>query len=89
MAPVVIVDSLGCGLWTVTVDSYSGGLSVEWTVNCGQLLWWTICGVDCGGLWTVVGYYLLSVELSLLWTFLVVSYCGLYVDCSYCGLWLL
>ena len=63
MAPVVIVDSLGCGLWTVTVDSYSGGLSVEWTV------------VDCGGLWTVVGYYLLSVELSLLWTFLVVSVC--------------
>ena len=85
MAPVVIVDSLGCGLWTVTVDSYSGGLSVEWTVDCEL---WTVTVVDylwSGLWWTVVGYYLLSVELSLLWTFLVVSYCGLYIDCSYCG----
>ena len=56
------------------MDSYCGGLSVEWTV------------VDCGGLWLVTVY---CVELSLLWTLLVVSYCGLYVDCSYCGLWLL
>ena len=72
MAPVVIVDSLGCGLWTVTVDSYSGGLSVEWTVDCELWtvtvvdylwsgLWWTV--VDCGGLWWTVdcGWLLFTV----------------------------
>ena len=46
MAPVVIVDSLGCGLWTVTVDSYSGGLSVEWTVDCE--LWTVTVVTDIG-----------------------------------------
>ena len=60
------VLAVDCGqlLWTVTVDSYSGGLSVEWTVDCELWtvtvvdylwsgLWWT---VDCGWLlFTVCG----------------------------------
>ena len=66
------------------MDCGYSGLSVD--CDYLTLLWWTVCGVDCGGLWLVTVY---CVELSLLWTLLVVSYCGLYVDCSYCGLWLL
>ena len=74
VAPVVIVDSLGCGLWTVTVDSYSGGLSVEWTVDCEL---WTVTVVDylwSGLWWTVVDCGLWLVTIYCLW------------NCRYCGL---
>ena len=76
--------SLGCsycGLWLLSVVDWGWLL---WTV-LGQGLWllWTVCGgltVDCGWLLCTICGTVDSVSV-------VTGYCGLYVDCSYCGLW--